>query len=315
MIISYVKNGRMLSDTWKTHLLQDKPRRQTFFSDLSKFILSLNRTKLPRIGSLTLDNEGLISLKNRPLTLRLQTLENEGIPTIPRESTYQSVEPYILDLLQCHDNRIYYQPNAIHDTSDGQEQFAALTMMRGLLHHFVSREYRNGPYVLTLTDLHPSNIFVDDEWHVTALIDLEWACSFPIELQTPPYWLSGRPIDDIEHGEHLDTFTAIMTEFIDAFEQQETQLQSSHAFQAQIMRECWNRGSFWYFQAMHSPKGLLRVFNEHIQHRFCEEHCTRRVFDRIVSPYWCIGAEKIIRKKVEEEEAYKDRLRKRFGIS
>ncbi|KAL1856003.1 hypothetical protein Plec18170_003870 [Paecilomyces lecythidis] len=293
----------------------DKTRRQTFFSDLSKFILSLNRTKLPRIGSLTLDNEGFINLKNRPLTLRLQTLENEGIPTIPRESTYQSVEPYILDLLQCHDNRIYYQPNAIHDTSDGQEQFAALTMMRGLLHHFVSREYRNGPYVLTLTDLHPSNIFVDDEWHITALIDLEWACSFPIELQTPPYWLSGRPIDDIDHGEHLDTFTAIMTEFIDAFEQQETQLQDSHTFQAQIMRECWNRGSFWYFQAMHSPKGLLRVFNEHIQRRFCEEHCPQRVFDRTVSPYWCIGAEKIIQAKVEEEEAYKDRLRKWFGIS
>ncbi|GAD95327.1 hypothetical protein NFIA_044130 [Paecilomyces variotii No. 5] len=186
-------------------------------------------------------------------------------------------------------------------------------MMRGLLHQFVSREYRNGPYVLTLTDLHPSNIFVDDEWHITALIDLEWACSFPIELQTPPYWLSGRSIDDIEHGEHLDTFTAIITEFMDAFEQQETRLRDSHTFQAQIMRECWDRGSFWYFQAMHSPKGLLRVFNEHIQRRFCEEHCTQRAFDRTVSPYWCIGAEKLIQTKVEEEEAYKDRLRKRFS--
>lgn len=90
------------------------------------------------------------------------------------------MEPYILDLLQCHDNRIYYQPNAIHDLDDGQEQLAALTMMRGLLHHFVSRQYRNGPFVLTLTDLHPSNIFVDEEWHITCLIDLEWACSFPI---------------------------------------------------------------------------------------------------------------------------------------
>ncbi|GAB1205928.1 hypothetical protein APSETT445_004607 [Aspergillus pseudonomiae] len=214
--------------------------------------------------------------------------------------------------MKCHDNRLYYQPNAIHSINDGEEQFAALTMMRGLLHQFVSRQYRDGPFVLTLTDLHPSNIFVDEDWHVTSLIDLEWACSFPVELQTPPYWLSGRPIDDIEHGEHLRTFEKIINEFIDIFEEQEKRLQGPNAVQAQIMRQCWVKGSFWYFQATHSPKGLLNVFNEHIQCRFCEEHCTQRVFDRTVSPYWCVGAEDFIQKKVEEDTKYKDRLRRRF---
>jgi len=72
-------------------------------------------------------------------------------------------------------------PADIHDLDDGQQQLAALTMMRGVLHHLVSREYRNGPFVLTLTDLHQSNIFVDDKWHITSLIDLEWACS-PLRL-------------------------------------------------------------------------------------------------------------------------------------
>ncbi|GKZ24252.1 hypothetical protein AbraCBS73388_011056 [Aspergillus brasiliensis] len=129
----FVERGRMLSDSWAV-MLQDTARRQTLFSDLAKIILSLNRVQLPRAGSLTMSNEGVITLTNRPLTLRLQTLENEGIPTIPRDSTYESVEPYLLDLLQCHDNRICYQPNAIHDVKDGQEQLAALTMMRGLLH-------------------------------------------------------------------------------------------------------------------------------------------------------------------------------------
>lgn len=106
MIISFVNNGQMLSDSWAMHLLEDKARRQTLFRDLANIMISLNRTRLPQIGSLTLSNNGIISLRNRPLTLRLQTFENEGIPTIPRDSTYQAVEPYILDLLQCHDNRI-----------------------------------------------------------------------------------------------------------------------------------------------------------------------------------------------------------------
>ena len=50
--------------------------------------------------------------------------------------------------------------------------------------------------------------------------------------------------------------------FMDIFEEQKQKLQGSNAFQAQIMRQCWNGGSFWYFQAAHSPKGLCRVFNE-----------------------------------------------------
>ncbi|KAJ5900366.1 uncharacterized protein N7473_004436 [Penicillium subrubescens] len=312
MIISFVESGSMLSNTLSKFLLTDKTRRQALFSDLAKIMLTLNQNEFSRIGSLTLDDDGLIHLKNRPLTLRLQTFENEGIPTIPRNSTYQCVEPYILDLLQCHDNRLHYQPNAIHDLQDGQEQLAALTMMRSLLPRFTSRQYRDGPFLLTLTDLHPSNIFVDEDWHITCLIDLEWACTFPIELQTPPYWLTGRPIDDIEHGEHLQNFQSVISEFIEAFEQQEKSARTVVTSQAEIMGKCWDRGSFWYFQAVHSPKGLLRVFNEHIQRIFCEEHCTQRIFDRTVSPYWSVDAGNFIRAKVEEDADYKDRLRTRF---
>ncbi|KAJ5779744.1 hypothetical protein N7457_007464 [Penicillium paradoxum] len=312
IIISFVTKGQMLSNTLADHLLGDRIRRRTLFGDLAKIMLSLNRVKLPQIGSLSLDDKGIVQLKNRPLTLRLQTFENEGIPTIPRNCTYQCVEPYILDLLQLHDNRIHHQPNAIHNLNDGQEQFAALTMMRGLLPQFISRQYRNGPFGLTLTDLHPSKIFVDENWHITSLIDLEWACSYPIELQTPPYWLTGRPIDDIEHGEHLQTFENAMTEFLDAFKEQEKDFQAPGASQAEIMEKCWVKGSFWYFQAVQSPKGLLRVFNEHVQRMFCEEHCTQRLFDQTVSPYWAVGAESFIQTKVEEEAEYKNRLRKRF---
>lgn len=118
----------------------------------------------------------------------------------------------------------------------------------------------------------------------------------------------------MEHGEHLQTLEKITNEFMDALEEQELNLRTS-AFQSQIMRVCWERGNFWYFQAAHSPKVLLRVFNEHTQRRFCEDHCTQRVFDQVVSPYWCVGARSYIQTKVEEEEEYRDRLRKRFGAA
>jgi hypothetical protein len=218
IIISYVTNGTMLSNSWKT-LRHDKARRSNLFHSLARITLSLNQFPLPCIGSLTVDNRGVISLTNRPLTLRLQALENEGIPTgINRNSTYSATDLYLLDLLRCHDNRIHYQPNSIHNEDDGRQQLAALTIMRATLHHFTDRQYRQGPFFLWLTDGHQSNIFVDSQWHITCLIDLEWACAMPIELQCPPYWLSNRRVGDIGHGEPLESFTQIISEFFDACE-------------------------------------------------------------------------------------------------
>jgi hypothetical protein len=313
MIISFVQKGQLLSDTFMHHIFGDPSHRQTLFGDLAKIMISLNRVKLPLIGSLTFNNDGTIELKNRPLTLRLQTFENEGIPTIPRNVTYNCVEPYLLDLLRLHDSRIYYQPNAIHHLRDGKEQFAALTMMRALLPQFISRRFRDGPFGLTLTDLHPSNIFVDGDWHITSLIDLEWACSLPIELQTAPYWLTGQHVDEI-YGENLQIFAEVMDEFIDAFYEQEQRLEITGISQADIMRKCFIRGSYWYLQAVQNPKCLLKLFGQHVQGRYCEEHCYRGVFDEVVSRYWNVGAEEIIQKKVQQKAEYKDRLRVRFGV-
>ncbi|KAL2068508.1 hypothetical protein VTL71DRAFT_14845 [Oculimacula yallundae] len=310
IIISRVTQGRMLSDTFE-EFRHDKRRRTNLFHSLAQINLSLNKYPLASIGCFSFSDRGFITLTNRPLTLQLQTLENEGIPTgISRSSTYTAVEPYFLDLLNCHDNRILHQPNAIHDVDDGQQQMAALTMMRAVLHHFSPRDSRSGPFVFTLTDLHQSNIFVDDDWNITSLIDLEWACSLSLQLQCPPYWLSGRGIDQMEPGEHLDEFQELVLEYIDIFEQEEKAVVGKPLQQAPMMRRCWETGTFWYFQAINSPKGLYRVFNEHIQRKFYPPHCDMQIFDELVSPYWCVGTAAVIGKKLEEEKEYKDKIEK-----
>ncbi|RDL41490.1 Uncharacterized protein BP5553_01469 [Venustampulla echinocandica] len=313
MIISWVSQGTMLSKSWDT-LCHDKARRSNLFHGLARIMLSLNRSHLPRIGSFTLDNQGFTTLTNRPLTLRLHRLENEGIPrSIGRTSTYSATDLYLLDLLGSHDNRICHQPNSIHSKADGEQQLAALTMMRATLQHFTRPGYRYGPFVFSLTNLHQSNIFVDDKWNITSLIDLEWACSLPIEMQCPPYWLSGRAVDSIEPGEHLETFRQIITEYFDAFEQEERDITGEEPlYQTPIMRKCWDTGSFWYFHAANSPKGLYRLFNEHIQPLFHPEHSEMPIFDEVVAPYWDVGAADMIERKIKEKEEYKDRLRELF---
>lgn len=197
LVLEYIEDGKMLSESWGEY--RHGPRRRSnLFQGFSQIMLELAKHPLPKIGSWTIDNSGIIKLANRPLTLLLHQLENAEIETgIPRDRTYTSVEPYIFDLIACHDNRLRYQPNAIHHRSDGEQQLAALTAMRALLPRFIDSQFRNGPFVYSLTDLHQSNIFVDDDWRIVGIIDLEWACSRPIEMLGPPDWLSDSSVEEI----------------------------------------------------------------------------------------------------------------------
>lgn len=60
------------------------------------------------------------------------------------------------------------------DEEDGRAQMANLAIMRALLPHLTDRKLRQGPFFYKLSDLHQSNIFVDSEWHIRCLVDLEW---------------------------------------------------------------------------------------------------------------------------------------------
>lgn len=291
LLLEYIEkaNGEMLTYTCedKRH---NKNQRTHLFRDLSRIMLSLGRVPLPRIGSFTLSDEGILRLTNRPLTYALHELENEGVPTgIARNQTYASTEQYVLDTLAYHENLLRHRPNSIHDESDCIGQMAALTAMRAVLPHFVDRNLRNGPYQLTLTDIHPPNIYVDDQWHIKYLIDLEWACSLPIEMQSPPHWLNNRGIDQLEDKDYQD-YDALREEFMEAFEIEEKLMQqriaeSGSLWRTRTMRGVWDMGKFFYFHALMSTTGLFNVVNQHLLGRYPATSSAIINFDDTFSPF------------------------------
>ncbi|KAH8588039.1 hypothetical protein B0O99DRAFT_640224 [Bisporella sp. PMI_857] len=142
-------------------------------------------------------------LSNRPLAHHFHSFENEGISTnIPRNLTYLTMDAYCADLLACHDSHIRHQPNSIISEEDGLSQLANIFTMRGLVPYFISRDLWHGPFIFNLTNLHRGNIFVDENWHIKYIIDLEWACSLHIEMLAPPYWITNRGVDELK-GEGL----------------------------------------------------------------------------------------------------------------
>ncbi|MCJ1385572.1 hypothetical protein MMC17_008695 [Xylographa soralifera] len=316
LLLEYIENneGVMLSETWEEKR-QDKSRRTNLFRDLSRIILSLGRIPLTRIGSFTLDNTGVLSLSNRPLTLRLHELENGGIPIdMARGDTYTAVESYIVDLLAYHDSRLRYQPNSINDEPDCRAQMAAITGMRAVLPYFIDRDFRNGPFLFTLTDIHQSNLYVDEQWHIKRLIDLEWACSLPMPMQNPPYWLTSQAVDHLT-GEDFAEYEKVHKEFMEAFEQEE-KLQNCWKLQkdnndlprTRTMRKVWETGSFFYFHALDSTTGLFNLWGRIIQPMFSNAGNLNHESNRLLAPYWCIDAENVVAAKMKDREAYIEQL-------
>ncbi|KAI1942274.1 hypothetical protein LOZ12_002574 [Ophidiomyces ophidiicola] len=311
-------DAKMLSDTWRS-LRHNSSLRANLFRDISRITLSLARHTFPHIGSLRMDDRGFVRLSNRPLTLRLQHLENEGIPTqISRGQLYFTSDAYILDLLACYDSKLRHQPNSMLDFVDGCSQMAAVTALRATHSHYLQRDFRYGPFIFMLTDLHQSNIFVDENWNVKYIIDLEWTCTQPIEMLRAPYWLTDRSVDNLLPEDGLEEFTKMHAEFLESFEKEEKKMQDRDPnfniplFGRQftdIMRSCWENGSFWFFYALENPKGLFSLFYYHLLPRYGP---TDPNFYNGFCSYWAVDAAELVGKKLKDKEDYDIKLREAF---
>ncbi|KKZ66798.1 hypothetical protein EMCG_07516 [[Emmonsia] crescens] len=313
--------GTMLSNTWVDGQ-HDVKLRTNLFTSLARIFLNVSRIPLPRIGSFVIDNDGFLRLANRPLSIEIHQLENEGIPTgIPQDYTYTTVDSYIVDMLSLHDSRFQNQPNAINDLGDCGCQLAALSAMRTIFTSFFQRDFRRGPFSFVLTDLHQSNIFVDAEWNITCLIDLEWGCSRPIEMVSPPFWLTNKGVDQLVSAEYNE----IRKEFMEILAVEERQLgQTTSGLNSNkeeplprlsdVMNRTWDTGTFWYTLALSSPSGLFTIFNKHIRPLFCKIDYAEE-FNMIMTFFWGKNIGEIARCKLSDKKQYDEDLRHAFEDS
>ncbi|KKK20159.1 hypothetical protein P175DRAFT_0433956 [Aspergillus ochraceoroseus IBT 24754] len=308
LLIEYIdpSRGQMLSETWEEgrHNIE---LRTNLFHGLSRIILNLACIPLPKIGSFVLDEKGYLSLSNRPLTLEILQLENEHIPVdMPQNTTHSTVDAYINDILAFHESRLRHQPNAVNNVEDGFYQTSALMVMKSVWSCFFRRDLHRGPFFLSLTDLNQSNIFVDDNWNIKCLVDLEWVCSHPVEMIHPPYWLTNQAIDLINR----DDYEILHKEFMEAFSKEEMKIKPPVCL-CPILQQGWERGTFWYSLALSSPTALFKIFYDFIQPMFSKVH-DDPAFWQITMPYWTFNTYGFIQHKLKDKEQYDALLREAF---
>ncbi|RMD40837.1 hypothetical protein DV735_g4313, partial [Chaetothyriales sp. CBS 134920] len=308
--------GRMLSESWEDKC-EDDVLQGNLQRGLARILLSLAAVPLPRIGAFRLDNAGYIHLDNRPLSVEFIMQENEDFPLVmPRHETYTRVDDYVLAHLDAFHNRLLHQPNAVEREIDGRFEMAGLAAARALFPQMLQKDLRSGPFVCTLTDLHRSNIIVDDNWNIMRIIDLEFACSQPLEFQQPPYWLGGQCADEID----IASFTPHHDRFIRILEEQEQEQDKTLATRtlprnlSAIMRHAWESGTFWLTLAISDPIVFSSVFWYRILP--CRLHLTidHTTDFTLLANLEGWGTPDIVQKKMQDYDQYLNKLNSMFEV-
>ncbi|KAK2764342.1 hypothetical protein FQN54_009035 [Arachnomyces sp. PD_36] len=195
---------------------------------------------------------------------------------------------------------------------------SALSIMRTISFDFFDCELQGGPFVLTFTDLHTSNLFVDDDWNITNVIDLEWACARPIEMQHPPYWLTNQAVDKVDEAQYGE----VHNEYMDIFRQEEKKMieipekKTEELFFTELLKRSWENGTFWFCWALDSPTGLHHVFYHRIRPRYraLDETAFEDEFHCVAPTFWSRDAVDLIISKAEDKREYDKQLRDAFQV-
>lgn len=315
MLLEHIgpETGKMLSVTWAQHM-KDPDRQSRLFRGMARIMLSLARLPQPYIGSFRFNpNDGTVTLSNRPLTCTTMIFENSGTPrTIQPRQLYQSTDSFASDMLTLHDNYLLHYRHAVRDEEDARERMTIRTLLRAVTHHFILPDRRDGPFLLQLTDFHQSNIFVDDDWNVTCLIDLEWICALLAEMLAVPYWLTNCSIDGIIDDEY-ERFDAARQAFLAAVDDEVKSLPPQHDIPiTRTMRDSWTSKAVWFWACIRSINAWLFVFEDHILPKFSANKALVSDMEQ-ASAFWRENVQDVVRAKVADEEKYQAELKSLFG--
>lgn len=314
ILISTITSGQTLAQSWDEK--RDDARLQNLQRDLARVMVSLARVPLPRIGSFRLDNDGYLRLDNRPISVQSTVHENEGLTIgMSRRTTFTSVKEFVLSQLAGYETRFLEQANATADREDAWYQMGALAAAKLTFPQLLRDDLCSGPFVLALTDLHRSNIFVDENWNITSIMDLEFACAWPVEFLHTPHWLEVQFINDVTPA----GFAPRHTEFMEHIRREEKLQQGrdpNTESLSSIMQRSWDSGTFWIPIVLMHPVSFSELLSRRILKGYFE--CPDEDLDngevfRFYARLFRRNISGIIDRKLDDHKMYLDGLTQAFA--
>ncbi|KAJ5734005.1 hypothetical protein N7493_002791 [Penicillium malachiteum] len=250
------------------------------FADI---LLQLSTLQLPKIGSLVQIDDFTWEVTRRPLSynpnelVRLGTLPRLELPM--RNETFESSSSYFNRLADLHvDHLIHQQNDAIDSADDCRRRYVARMLFRKLAREgrFTESSTNLGPFNIWCDDLRPSNILINEDLQIVAVVDWEFTYVAPVEFsQSPPWSLLLEQLEYWPDG--IEAWTKVYELRFQIFlkvllEQEDVAIDRGILKEEQRlsgpMQQSWENGDFWVTYAARKSFAFDAVFWKKIDGRF-----------------------------------------------
>lgn len=194
MIMNLIR-GRQLHT--KTFLLATKAQRRQLYTDIIDVLSQLRNLEFPAGGSLmpNPENNDCGPILGPFLSMTANEYERSSGTTL-RPEIFTSVKRFVdyhCDIL----TETYRLPVEELTCRDAKTELYALDNLSKEIPKCIDPMPPSPLFVLAHPDLRFGNIFVDDDFHILGIIDWQFTSTIPIQLFTPPPWITGHDPDTL----------------------------------------------------------------------------------------------------------------------
>ncbi|KAK7397868.1 hypothetical protein QQX98_012757 [Neonectria punicea] len=304
LLVEYIdaSKGQPLANNWGEEA-DNLGLQNNLHCGIAKLMLSLASLPQERIGSYWFNDDLTVTLSGRPLICAQTLMEANGAGRImPPNGTHSLTSSFISDVLDLHNNRFVSHVNSVSSEEDCYNQMGIMALLRTVAHLFINRDVRNGPFCLQLPELDLTHIFVDSEWNITHIVDLEWMASLPVEMLQEPHWLTGLFVAKDDGQYTTDEARGMFMEVFAHYEQIMGDNMRLPVSPRKMMNEMWNSKGIWLYNSLMSADGMYDDVSLVLLPRFVS--ITAPELKDIVAPFWAEDVEAMVAIKVAHREQY-----------
>ncbi|KAI4669101.1 uncharacterized protein J4E79_001144 [Alternaria viburni] len=237
------------------------PRVLRAYSQICDYMLQIHQLDFSTAGAIRRSNPDEWVASERPVTDNMNILAR-NILNYPTEyfptASISSPKAYFEQLADQHLAHLHTQRNAVENREDARRCFIARHRLKQSINEYLSTDTETSPFKLYCWDLRPSNMLVDDDLNVKAVLDFEFCNALPAQFaHDPPWWLTIlRPTtwidNDFYFGALKDRLEPHIEQFLQVMEKKEREMGGTVVPLSARMRDSWTSNRFWFNIAKNS---------------------------------------------------------------
>jgi broad specificity phosphatase PhoE len=279
MIMEYVEGkklfGELLQLTTKNERQMDlcddlgNPRVLHAYKQIADYLLQIYQLNFNAAGAISKSSSNMWLVSERPLTDNMNVLvtsvSNYPVENFPT-TTCSSPELYFQQLAEMNLTHLNIQRNLVTNRENAKRFFIARHRMKERLGQWISTTTDTSPFKLYCYDFRPSNMIVDEDFNIKAVIDFEFSNALPAQFaHDPPWWLIVfRPTEWIERGYSYERLKKRLEphieQFLQVMEEKEKETVKPVVPLSIRMRDSWTSGRFWFNLAIRNSWSFDAVY-------------------------------------------------------